>query len=131
MAKAVAKKKTEKGKVSANKLSLLVTIVDKQKGVFYADSLSSFEVNFQMTVQGRGTATGQILDLLGLENNEKTVILSVVKEGRVPEILAFLQEKFKTVKNGKGIAYTVPFTSVIGTATFAFLSNNKLASKGE
>lgn len=131
MANAVAKKKTEKGKVSANKLSLLVTIVDKQKGVFYADSLSSFEVNFQMTVQGRGTATGQILDLLGLENNEKTVILSVVKEGRVPEILAFLQEKFKTVKNGKGIAYTVPFTSVIGTAAFAFLSNNKLASKGE
>ena len=33
-------------------------------------------------------------------------------------------EKFRTVKGGKGIAYTVPMTSVIGVAIYQFLSNN-------
>ena len=40
-----------------------------------------------------------------------------------------LDEKFKTIKNGKGIAYTIPMTSVIGTLIFGFLSNNKMAVK--
>ena len=34
-----------------------------------------------------------------------------------------LEEKFKTVKGGKGIAYTVPMTSTIGVAIYQFLSN--------
>ena len=38
--------------------------------------------------------------------------------------LRFLDEKFKKVKNGKGIAFTVPMTSVIGVAIYQFLSNN-------
>ena len=38
--------------------------------------------------------------------------------------LAKLEEKFNTIKNGKGIAYTVPMTSTIGVAIYQFLSNN-------
>ena len=34
-----------------------------------------------------------------------------------------LDEKFKTVKGGKGIAYTVPMTSTIGVAIYQFLAN--------
>ena len=37
--------------------------------------------------------------------------------------LSELEEKFKTVKGGKGIAYTVPMTSTIGVAIYQFLSN--------
>jgi hypothetical protein len=32
-------------------------------------------------------------------------------------------EKFRTVKGGKGIAYTVPISSTIGVAIYQFLSN--------
>ena len=37
--------------------------------------------------------------------------------------LSELDEKFRTVKGGKGIAYTVPMTSTIGVAIYQFLSN--------
>jgi hypothetical protein len=118
-------------KVNSNKLNLLVTIVDKAKGEFYSDGIQAFECNMQLMLRGKGTAGKHVLELLGLVDNEKSVIFSIVKEERLPEILAFLDEKFKTIKNGKGIAYTVPLTSIIGTAIFGFLSNNKLTVKGE
>ena len=36
-----------------------------------------------------------------------------------------LEEKFKTIKGGKGIAYTIPLSSLIGKLIFGFLSNNR------
>ena len=34
-----------------------------------------------------------------------------------------LEQKFETIKNGKGIAFTVPLSSVIGVNNYQFLSN--------
>ena len=34
-----------------------------------------------------------------------------------------LSRKFRTIKNGKGIAYTIPMTGTIGVAIYRFLSN--------
>ena len=62
------------------KLKVLFTVVDKNKGEFYMDVISQFEVNCQMQLQGLGTATSELVDLLGL-NIHKAVILSVVLLG--------------------------------------------------
>ena len=35
------------------------------------------------------------------------------------------EEKFHTIPNGKGIAYTIPMTSIIGKSIFNFLSDNR------
>jgi hypothetical protein len=40
-----------------------------------------------------------------------------------PAALKALEEKFRTIKNGKGIAYTVPMTGTIGVAIYRFLAN--------
>ncbi len=107
------------------KLKLLVTVVDRNKGEFYLDVISQFEVNCQMVLGGFGTASSEIIGLLGL-NNHKAVLLSVVREDRVNEVMNCLDEKFETIKNGKGIAFCVPLSSVIGVNLYQFLSNNRL-----
>lgn len=106
------------------KLKLIITVVDRQKGEFYLDVISQFEVNYQMVVGGLGTASSEIIELLGL-NNHKAVILSVAREDMVPTIMNTLEEKFETVRNGKGIAFAVPLSSVIGVNLYQFLSNNR------
>ena len=111
------------------KLKLLFTVVDRAKGEFYMDVLSQFEVNCQLVASGVGTATSELVDLLGL-NIHKAVILSVAREDRVEEIMQCLEEKFSTIKNGKGIAFAVPLSSVIGVNMYQFLSNNKLGKEG-
>ncbi|MBR3794738.1 MAG: hypothetical protein IKK34_01740 [Clostridia bacterium] len=107
------------------KLKLLVTVVDRNKGEFYLDVISQFEVNCQLAVGGMGTAHSELIDLLGL-NIHKAVLLSVAREDKVDEIMASLEQKFATIKNGKGIAFAVPLSSVIGVNLYQFLSNNRL-----
>jgi len=106
------------------KLKLLFTIVDRPKGEFYLDVLSQFEINCQMLTQGKGTAQTELVSLLGL-NLQKAVILSVVREDKVDEVMKTLEEKFKTIRNGKGIAFAVPLSSIIGVNMYQFLSNNR------
>ncbi|MBQ8580380.1 MAG: hypothetical protein IJ448_06780 [Oscillospiraceae bacterium] len=107
------------------KLKLLFTIVDRNKGEFYLDVLSQFEVNCQLVMPGLGTANSDLIDMLGL-NLHKAVVISVVREDMVESILHCLEDKFATIKNGKGIAFAVPLSSVIGVNLYQFMSNNRL-----
>lgn len=107
------------------KLKMVITVVDRAKAEFYLDVLSQFEVNFQMVTSGKGTATSDIVNILGLNIN-KAVIMSVVREDMVDPIMNCLEEKFETIRKGKGIAIAVPLTGVIGVNMYQFLSNNKL-----
>lgn len=106
------------------KLKLLFTVVDRSKAEFYMDVLSQFEVNLQMIVGGKGTANSELVSMLGL-NLHKAVLLSVIREDQTDPIMNCLEEKFRTIKNGKGIAFAVPLSSVIGVNIYQFLSNNK------
>ena len=120
------KKKTN---TDIQKLKLLVTIVPRRKTEFYIDFLGGFEVNFQSVLLGQGTAHSDTLHMLGLEDSDKGVILSVIREDKAEEILHALEDKFHTVRNGKGIAFTTPLSSVIGVAIYRFLSNNRTVVK--
>ena len=107
------------------KLKLLFTVVDRNKGEFYLDVISQFEVNCQLAVGGLGTANSELVNLLGL-NIHKAVILSVAREDQVDEIMKCLEQRFATIKNGKGVSFAVPLSSVIGVNLYQFLSNNRL-----
>ena len=107
------------------KLKLLVTVVERAKGEFYLDVISQFDVNCQMILSGLGTATSEVMELLGLEPH-KAVILSVAREDKVEEIMNCLEDKFQTIRNGKGISFAVPLSSVIGVNLYRFLSDNRM-----
>lgn len=124
-------KKSSSNKMTAEKLELLVTIVNRNKAEYYTDLIQSFDVNLQATVLSHGTADAKMLVFLGLSNTEKTVIFSIIQEKKVPDALAVLEEKFNTIKDGKGVAFTVSLTSVIGTLIYRFLSNNRTPVKEE
>ena len=106
------------------KLKLLFTVVDRTKGEFYMDVISQFEVNCQLLLPGLGTAKSDLIDILGL-NLHKAVILSVIREDQTEPIIHCLEDKFATIKNGKGVAFAVPMSSVIGVNLYQFFSNNR------
>ena len=107
------------------KLKLLVTVVDRPKGEFYLDVISQFDVNCQLVIGGMGTASSEIVELLGLEPH-KAVILSVVREDLMDTVMETLEDKFTTIRNGKGIAFAIPLSSVIGVNLYRFLSDNRM-----
>ncbi len=106
------------------RLKLLVTVINREKAEFYADYLqSNFKINFQTILAAEGTADSETLRLLGLADTSKNVIFSVVREDQSHAALIGLEEKFGSIKNGKGVACTIPLTGTIGVAIYRFLGN--------
>ena len=123
-------KKEKNGLEAPKKLKILVTIVDRSKTDFYLDILEGYEVNMQTVIYGRGTAPSDIASVLGIVQSDKVVIFSVVQEEKIKEILASYEDKYFKTKNGKGVAFTIPITSVIGVSIYQFWSNS-LEKRGE
>ena len=98
-----------------HKLKLIMLIVNRDKVEFY----------MQAVTMAHGTASTETLQLLGLEDTGKAVILGVIREDRAGEALDALSNKFRTIRGGNGIAWTIPLTSTIGVALYRFLSNNR------
>lgn len=121
--KRVSAKPVPERDIAPQKLKLLFTVVNRKKAEFYADYIQSFEVNMQLTLAARGTANSETLSMLGITDSEKSVIISIIKEEKAHAILKGLEDKFRTIKNGKGIAYTVPMSGTIGVAIYQFLAN--------
>ena len=107
------------------KLKLLITVVNREKVEFFMDLIQSFEVNMQFNVSARGTATSDLLNMMGLEDSAKSVIFSLIREDRAKEALRALEQRFSTIKRGKGIAYTVPLSGMIGVSLYRFFCNNR------
>ena len=112
----------QKKLTSTRKLSLLFTVVKRAKADFFLDLIQEFNVNMQMVMIGNGTTKSAIFsDEIG----SKAIILSVIEDDNVPRALRVLKEKFAEIRDGKGVAWVVPFDSVMGVTFFNFLSNNK------
>ena len=118
--KSMEKSVTDNG---VRKLKILITVVNRSKAEYFMDLLTAFEVNFQTTVLAQGTATNETMHLLGLEDADRSVIFSVLREDKAEEALHAIEDKFTTIRGGKGIAFTMPMSSVIGVAMYQFLSN--------
>ena len=116
--------KAEKAQnLAPNKLMLLITVVPRSKAEFYLDLLQSFEVNLQLEVSAFGTAKKSFGFLE--EALEKQALFSIIREDNVSKALIALEEKFESIRGGKGVAFTVPFTSMVGVAAYQFLSNKQ------
>ena len=118
-------KASGRSRVTMNRLKILVTIVNRAKADFYMDHIQSFGVNMQMVVFGKGTAPREIATAMGLADSDRAVIFSIIGEDKLRSALDSIEEKFNTIVGGKGIAYTIPMSSIIGKSIFNFLSDNR------
>ena len=114
--------------IAPMKLELLLAIVQNDKAAFYSSLIQSHQANLQLTVPAKGT-THLILDYLGLTEKPKSLVMSVVRADQAAGLIELLDQTFRKGKGYKGIAFTVPMTSVIGTLVYGFLSNDKRTVK--
>ena len=119
-----------KNNIAPVKLEMLMAIVHNDKAAYYQSIIQSHQANLQLTVPAKGT-THLILDYLGLAERPKTLIVSLVRADEADDLFAVMHEQFLKGKDYKGLAFTIPLTSVIGTLVYGFLSNDKRTVKTE
>ena len=112
------------------KLELLLAVVHNDKVPYFSSLIQSHQANLRLTVPAQGT-THMLLNVLGLTERPKTLILSVVRSDQAAGLIDLLDETFRKGKGYKGIAFTVPMSSIIGTLAYGFPSNDKRTVKEE
>ena len=126
--KIIVEKIAEHQQEAPPELEVLITVVNRDKGELFNAFLQDYEVNASLLFSANGTLKESVLSRMGM-GTSKTVIMTVIKKERSKEALEYLAEKFKTVKNGKGIAFTVPFSAIIGLSAYSFLSNQPMEAQ--
>ena len=105
---------------NAQKLQLMVTLVDRGKGAMVVSFYRREHLHFNYTSLGFGTANSEILDYLGLGETEKDIVFTLIPACRVGPIIRMAGEKFKLHSPGKGILFTIPLTGVSGQVQRVF-----------
>jgi hypothetical protein len=127
---AISKKKTNKivekyeERSDICKLFMYFTIVNKGLSKSIVSVFNTLGCAASFIHHGRGTASKQILDILGVEDNKKEVIISIVREDVLEDIKRELAAFFADHPNNKGIGFSVNMTSIIGVRAYQFLSNS-------
>ena len=93
---------------------LLTTIVARGKGDKVVAMLNKKEIMFNLIILGEGTADSDILDYLGIGEIDKDVVLSIVAEEKIEEVLKELRENMNFSLPGKGIAFVLNVSNVVG-----------------
>jgi len=106
------------------KLHMLFIIVDRKKGSKITDLLDDRGLHFHLIFLGRGTANNEILEYLGLGETEKDIVVSVIREELIDDIFEDLKNKIRIETPAKGVAFTVPVSSIGGLNTFKKFTEN-------
>ncbi|MDR2094900.1 MAG: hypothetical protein LBP76_05200 [Treponema sp.] len=93
-------------------LKFLVFIVDWSKIKLVSSIFEAEQVRFHFITKARGTASSEILDLLGIGSSEKAVVICLEQEIMIPLLLKEVRKKLGFHNAGAGIAFTVPLSSV-------------------
>ena len=107
------------------KIEWLITIVDRGRGDKVAEVYQRHHVAVQLVTHGRGTATSKIIDVLGLDEPEKDIVLSLVPGALSREILRALEEELHFTRPGAGIAFSI-LLSGISTAAHSRVTHGRL-----
>ncbi len=110
-------------------LQLLIVIVEKERTTFYTDLLQTYGSNIQLITSAKGTADLRILDFIGLGESDKNAIFSVIRSDGLEEVMEALEKRFHSIGNRKGLAIAVPFSSMIGTTVYGFLTGDERMGK--
>lgn len=96
------------------RLKLLVTIVDRDRGRAAVSLYRAENLHFDYLCMGLGTANSVILDYFGLSETEKDVVLTLVPVSRIPDIIRKCGEKLNLSRPGRGILFTIPLSGING-----------------
>ena len=95
----------------------LITIVDRGRGELAAELLNQVHKSVHMISLGKGTASSEIMDYLGLDEPEKDIVMSLIPQPLEKKLLQVLGDRMALSSPGKGIAFTISLDSISTAVT--------------
>ena len=104
-------------------LYVFITIVPSGQGQAINKLYKNLGVACQFTQRGRGTANVKVREILGIEDNHKDIIISLVAENLIATLSRELEVFFAANEKNRGIGFTIPMKSIMSVRVYNFLAN--------
>ena len=112
-------------------MSVILTIVERGKGGAAIKLYTHNQVYLHTQFPGKGTATSEIMDILGLGSTEKDVLISYATTAAANSLLSKLDNDLRGSVTSGGIAFSLPLTGLsnLVLATIAYKTDLKKGEK--
>lgn len=108
-----------------SRYNMVLMILNRSYEKDYVAFLKQNGVAHMTEMLGHGTASKSILDYLGIENNEKIIIQTVVAAGKVDGLFGGLVSRMGINLPGTGVAMSIPMESIGGTWSMKYLTEGQ------
>ncbi|MDR0639610.1 MAG: hypothetical protein LBG27_12045 [Spirochaetaceae bacterium] len=109
-------------------VALVVFIVDWSRQKRVTAAFEKAGVQIQYTAKGKGTASKEILDLLGIGATDKAVVFSLEDAARLQPLIKDIAGKVGLWERGAGVAFSVPLSG-INTPVLGVFSGERAETK--
>ena len=107
------------------RMKTMITIVDRGDGIALSRLYEQNGVPLHLQVIAEGTATSEILDMLGLTHREKELLVSFAPESAIEGLLARLDDDYRGILSVRGLAFSMKLTGVSSTIANALSTKRK------
>ncbi len=111
-------------------MNFVISIVNPEMESRFSDICQRLELPISIIMWGRGTATKNMLDLLGLGSREYRIVMTVANRQRTAALIDEARRQLYIDAPGHGIVVAIPIKSVGGAKTLSHLNNGTRPPEG-
>ncbi len=100
-----------------------ITIVPRGQAQAINKLFNSLGVSCQFIQKGRGTATKAVREILGMDDNHKDIIISLIPHSLIETISKELEAYFMASDRNRGIGFTIRMDSIMSARVYNFIAN--------
>lgn len=91
-------------------IKLLVSIVERQQGYDLSRLYQRHGVDWHYQSTGLGTASSELLDVLGFGSSERDVLFSLAPKRQIERLMYLMNDELRTETTARGILFDLPLT---------------------
>lgn len=106
-------------------MNYVISIINPEEEKTLTTICQKLELPITVVLHGHGTAVRSMLDLLGIESNEKRMLITIAGREKTKELIREEKRQLFIGVPGHGIVVSVPVKSIGGGKTVAFLDKGR------
>lgn len=110
-------------------MNYIISIVNPEAQRTLEDISEKCGLQATVSMHGRGTAVESMLNMLGIESNEKRVVMGVGNGENTARFIKEMKRRLYIGVPGHGIVIAVPVKSIGGASTVAYLNPTEESAK--
>ena len=108
-------------------MNYIISIINPESLATLTELCAQLELPQTLVLHGKGTAVRSMLDLLGIESNEKRIVMAFADEENTKKLIAEQKRHLHIGVPGHGIVIAVPIKSVGGGKVLSYLNRDRSA----